>query len=369
MIHGKLRNGGEYWTTMNNVLQSAIDANYKGVDENAIVIAPQFYSTKFNEKQYSKNELAWPDVNAWQAGDPASHPDDTQLTSIDALDAIIESLADQDTYPALTNVTVVGHGGGGQLGQRYATIAKNQPSNIHIRYIHGDPSSGVYFTKDRPLTDESVASIADCPLYNTWRYGFDNFTGTADGLKKPEEYFQQYISRDVVSIVGYQDTTAGGDQYCMALLQGGVARRDRNLAWWQYINTLARTNEDLTGFPGNFSELPDWSNLSQGIIGTKLVVVEDADHDAEKVFESDVGRAALFDVDNLPTGWRPRHWVQKPAIKKSVPSSSTSADSARSTDAVSEDDQQSGAMSTFLKQPITLLSIALAAGIASSLYL
>jgi pimeloyl-ACP methyl ester carboxylesterase len=346
MIHGKLRDGDGYWSTMNSILASAVKDDYPGVDENAIVIAPQFFSTLLNQGQYGESELAWDDTNAWQAGDPANHPAGTTLTSIDALDALIDVFADASRYPAMRNVTVVGHGGGGQLGQRYASVAKPPPSNVHVRYIHGDPSSCAYFTEDRPVTDISIASKVTCPTYNDWRYGFKGFAGTSVGLKTPREYFQQYISRDVVSVVGYQDTDAGGDQYCMALLQGGEARRDRNLSWWKYINMLAKTNEDLTGFPGNFSALPDWSDLSGGIIGTRLVVIEDADHDAEEVFSSAEGRAALFDTGSLPVGWRPSGWRQRPARKLKSPATATNSSSAagaRSTTAGASGGASSGA--------------------------
>jgi hypothetical protein len=308
MIHGRQRDGDAYWTTMNNILQSALDAEYPGADDDAIVVAPQFFSKKLNSGQYSDTEMAWEDVNGWQAGDPAIHPEGTKLTSFDALDAIVEEFMDEDKYPSMQNITVVGHGGGGQLNVRYAVVAKTpSKGNAHIRYIHGDPSSAAYFTRNRAQsisTGEKLPDREDCEYYNHWRYGFHQFTGTADGLKTAEEYFQQYITRDVVSIVGYEDTDASGDQLCMALMQGGSKRRDRNLVWWQYINTLARTAEDLTGFPATFDDMPDWSHLSNNQVSLRLSVVEGAGHDAEDVFSSKEGRAALFSPD-VPTGWRP----------------------------------------------------------------
>lgn len=161
-------------------------------------------------------------------------------------------------------------------------------------------------------------------MYNTWRYGFDNFTGTAQGLKTPQQYFTNYITRDIISIVGYQDVQVNGDTTCMGQIQGGSKRRDRNLSWWQYVNTLARTNEDLTGFPATYGTLPDWSNISSNAINLQLIVVEDADHDAGKVFGSDVGRASLFATGKMPTGWRPTGWTNSTSAATS-PSSSSSA--------------------------------------------
>jgi hypothetical protein len=321
MIHGKLRDGDDYWTTMNNILQKAIDAEHPGADDDAIIVAPQFFSEKLNAGQYTSDMMAWEDVNAWQAGDPASHPSGTKLTSFDALDALVEEFMDEDKYPSMKNITVVGHGGGGQLNVRYAMVAKTPAKgNAHIRYIHGDPSSAAYFTKNRAQkisSGESLPSRDDCEYYNTWRYGLDQFYGTADGLKTAQEYFKQYISRDVISIVGYDDTEEGGDTLCAARMQGGTKRRDRNLIWWQYVNTLARTNENVTGFPATFDDLPDWSNVSNNHIDLRLTVVEHAGHDAEEVFSGKEGRASLFDVD-VPVGWRPDGWQPAPAAKRTA---------------------------------------------------
>lgn len=107
MLHGKLRDGDTYWKTMNDIVQD----EYDGADDDTIVVAPQFFSKKYNSGQYTKHMLAWDDTNAWQAGDAAIHPSDTSETSFDALDAFVDEFGDDDKYPALQNITFVGHGG------------------------------------------------------------------------------------------------------------------------------------------------------------------------------------------------------------------------------------------------------------------
>lgn len=305
VLHGKLRNGNDYWEMLTDAIEEAKDDNFTGTDRNMAVLAPQFFSKKYNSGQYSENQLAWDDLNAWEPGSQANHPDNTTLIAFDVLDGLIELYADEKKYPNLKNITVVGHGGGGQLAQRYSAVAKDPPANVHVRYIHGDPSSCMYFTEDRPILSDNTTSVKSCPDYHTWRYGFKKFPGTKDKSKTPKEYFKQYVSRDVVSIVGLQDTGGGGDTSCMALVQGGINRRDRNLVWYRYINTLARTDEDLDGFPGSFDNLPDWSHAVGGKSLLRLVVVKNADHNATEVFESNVGRATLFNDGDIEEGWRP----------------------------------------------------------------
>lgn len=306
VLHGKLRDGNGYWKMLNNAINKARDDNFPGTDRQMAVLAPQFFSTKFNSGQYKKNQLAWDDLNAWQPGGQASHPADTKLTSFDVLDGLVKLHSDKEKYPNLKNVTVVGHGGGGQLAQRYSALGNDPPDNVHVRYIHGDPSSCMYFTEDRPILPDTETSRKSCDSYNTWRYGFDKFPGRGDKRMTPKEYFKQYVGRDVVSIVGLQDTGSAGDTSCMGNVQGGKNRRTRNLIWFRYINTLARTGEDLEGFPGSFEDLPDWSDAADGKSHLRLIVVEDAAHNAEKLFQGDLGRGALFHDGDIDEGWRPK---------------------------------------------------------------
>lgn len=78
----------------------------------------------------------------------------------------------------------------------------------------------------------------------------------------------------------------------MANMQGGSARRNRNMVFWSYINSLARTSEQTNLWPGSFSNLPDWS--SNSTFKTRLMIIENADHNADEVFGSKEGQSALF---------------------------------------------------------------------------
>lgn len=308
MMHGRLRNGDHYWKVMNDALKSAQKVNYGDANKESIVAAPQMYSERLNKGQFDEKTLAWGEANAWQAGGIATHPSGTNVTSMDALDAILDHFADPKLFPSLKNITMVGHGGGAQLMNRYAATGKDPEPRLYVRYVVGDPSSSPYFTEHRPVTDKSVANINTCVGYNNWRYGFADFPGTMNSKLRPKDYFKRYLNRDVVNIVGLQDVAPNGDQKCMAVLQGGQKRRDRNFSWWRYINSLAKTPEDLSGFPGNFSNLPDWSDVHNGSIGTRLAVVEGVSHDAAKIFSSKIGRSALFSRYEIDNGWRPAAW-------------------------------------------------------------
>ncbi|KAH7322539.1 hypothetical protein B0I35DRAFT_476481 [Stachybotrys elegans] len=304
VIHGKRRDGDHYWKIMNDAIMDAKDEGFYKSERQVAVISPQFYSTVYNSGAYSEKQLAWGDLNAWQSGGTATHPTETTTSSFDALDYLISGFTDSLQYPKLTNITVVGHGGGGQLAQRYAAVGKDFSEHVHIRYIHGDPSSCAYFTTDRPILTDTGGVQAVCQYNNTWRYGFDKFDGEHPE-KTPQEYFKQYITRDVVSLVGYEDTSSTGDESCMARAQGGRRRRDRNLTWYRYINMLAGTDEDLTGFPGEFQDITDWSQIANNRSSLRLVIVKDAEHNMKELLRNENARSALFEDKDVKIGWRP----------------------------------------------------------------
>jgi pimeloyl-ACP methyl ester carboxylesterase len=273
--------------------------------ENVAVIAPQFLSAVYNSGQYTAQQLAWGDVNAWQAGSVATHPARTTLSSFDALDGLISGFTNRTQYPQLNNVTVVGHGGGGQLVQRYAAVGADFSRDVHVRYVHGDASSCAYFTQDRPYVDYDGLIEPKCEFNNTWRYGYDGYTRADGTVENIQQYFLQYVTRDVVSLVGYQDEAASGDESCMARAQGGRRRRDRNLIWYRYVNTLAGTDEDLSGLPGEFRQLTDWSEVASNSSNLRLVVVQGADHNLERLLQDDTAQRAMFNDWDIGVGWRP----------------------------------------------------------------
>lgn len=71
----------------------------------------------------------------------------------------------------MSKISFVAHGGGAQLVQRYAVMGNDNPdqSRLSVRYIVGDPSSMLYFTRDRPV----AVDVTTCPTFNNFRYGLE----------------------------------------------------------------------------------------------------------------------------------------------------------------------------------------------------
>ncbi len=99
MMHGKLRDGANYWGIMNEVLNTAVAEKYPNAFNTSIIAAPQFYSTRFNSGQYTSKQLAFADTNVWQASEAANHPRGCNVTTFDASMRSSPSLAIRQSTP------------------------------------------------------------------------------------------------------------------------------------------------------------------------------------------------------------------------------------------------------------------------------
>ncbi|KAE8211968.1 hypothetical protein CF327_g4322 [Tilletia walkeri] len=305
MFHGRDRDGDTYWTIANKAAKLANANGIAGASNNTLIVAPQFFSKTQNSGQYATNQIAFSD-NAWIYGGKASFPSKTNVTAFSAITSLVTMLSNKKQFPKLKRVILVGHGGGGQFISRYSVLSPDIPSSaqVSIRYVIGDPSSNLYFTGDRPLRTSFNAvnyTKTTCPIYDTYRYGFTNITESVPtATLSPRGYFTRFAKRDVVFVVGNNDTLPNGDQSGMAILTGGEIRRDRNYMYWRYINLLAgvpNTNKNLdrAGYPGSFSSsMPTWGGSTGGVLKAQLTIIDGAKHDADLAYQSDLGVAAIF---------------------------------------------------------------------------
>ncbi|EST04699.2 hypothetical protein PSEUBRA_005977 [Kalmanozyma brasiliensis GHG001] len=325
VVHGVARNANTYWSILNNAYTRARNASLGSADVNSIRVAPLFFSTLEDVGAYNETHLAWGDSNAWTAGEGSTNPPLSGISSYAVLDSLLLRFANPIEYPNMKTITFVAHGGGAQMLQRYAMLGLPNPNDgrLSIRYVVGDPSSQLYLTQDRPVGVDTVS----CPTWNDFRYGLRRSTA-AYGIVSPlvaPALFRSYAAKDVRYVVGLGDTDSEhGDQTCMAHAVGGPKRRNRNLAYWKYLNLLSATRspEELSGFPGSFPALDPTVETNQTDIPTStawfnrrfrgvqlthtLTLVPGAGHSASKVYGSDAGRNALFaDQESSGSGSMP----------------------------------------------------------------
>ena len=118
IFHGAGRNAVGYFKT---AVEARKLAGEQGVG--AMIIAPHFLETadlERNPPADAKALLRWK-PSRWKHGWPASAP--APLSSFDAIDAIVDRLADRTIFPNLGQVILAGHSAGGQILQRWPALA------------------------------------------------------------------------------------------------------------------------------------------------------------------------------------------------------------------------------------------------------
>jgi hypothetical protein len=97
-----------------------------------------------------------------------------------------------------------------------------------------------------------------CPDYNDWHYGLENVNPYI-GAQDPDEVRAQLVRRDVVYLVGTEDTGSNLlDQSCGAMLQG-PNRYLRGLTLFSYMEAFYPAHQH------HIHEVPGVGHSSRGI--------------------------------------------------------------------------------------------------------
>ncbi|MBW1245534.1 alpha/beta hydrolase [Pseudomonas tolaasii] len=263
IVHGRLRNAQTY-------LQSGeTAAEHAGQAGNTLVIAPQFLNQFDIKRNHLDGQVLRWNSNDWMAGDASTGPG--QVSSYGALDQIIKHLGNRKLFPALREIVVAGHSGGGQVVQRFALTGHDHPmlqtEGISLRYVVANPSSYAYFTPQRPVKFDA----SSCPGFNDWKYGMQNLPDYAKG-QSAQQLEQAYVSRNVTYLLGQQDTDPNHpalDKSCEAETQGAY----RLIRGHNYFDYLKARHPQL---------------------GHKLVEVPGVGHNGDGMFTSPEGEKVLF---------------------------------------------------------------------------
>jgi len=270
VIHGVDRNASNYFATARDALAMAGDDTAR----HTVLLVPQFLTeTDAQSHDLGPEVLRWRGAR-WEGGLPAQGP--VAVSSFAALDAILARLADAAAFPALRQVVIAGHSGGGQIVQRYAVVGNGagvlEARGIAVRYVVANPSSYVWFSPERPLP------AGECRDADRWKYGFEGnvppyVTQDAAALEK------RYVQRDVTYLLGSADTDPHHpalDVSCAGEAQGP----------YRYVRGL------------------DYFRMLQARDGDRLrhrvLTVDGVGHDERRMFTSACGLAALFDRPGCP---------------------------------------------------------------------
>jgi hypothetical protein len=277
VVHGYHRTAVGYFTMVTRLTP----------DDRSLVVAPQFLAPEdIAAHGLPDTVLRWR-YNHWSDGSDAVGP--AAISSYEAIDVLIRTLANRAVLPDLTTIVLAGFSGGGQLVQRYAAVGQGERllagSRIGLRYVVGSPSSYVYFGNERPRSGGGFgpfAGAAACPQFDRWRYGFAGTlpayvtASLKEGLAALEN---RYAGSDLIYLLGTADNDPNHqelDKSCAGEAQG-PNRLARGLAYFEQMR--ARNGP---------------------VLKQHLWEAPDAAHQPERVFASPCGRAALFDVPGCP---------------------------------------------------------------------
>ena len=263
IVHGRLRNAQTY---LHSAEQAASQA---GQGANTLVIAPQFLNESDVQRNHLERQVLRWKGNDWMAGEASIGPG--QVSSYGALDQIIKHLGNRTLFPALKDIVVAGHSGGGQVVQRFALIGHDHPTlqreGISLRFVVANPSSYAYFSPQRPVRFDA----ASCPGFDNWKYGLQQLPDYARG-QSAEQLEQAYVSRTVTYLLGQQDTDPNHpalDKSCEAEAQGAY----RLIRGHNYFDYLKQRHPQLSH---------------------RLVEVPGVGHNGDGMLTSPEGQKALF---------------------------------------------------------------------------
>ena len=283
LVHGRLRDADRYF----DLAKRAATASDASAD--TVIIAPQFLSTADAARHNLEPMFARWNIEAWLGGENAKGA--FPISSFEVIDAIVAKLSDRAHFPNLERIVIAAHSGGAQIIQRYAVVGRAdqvlakaglQPyadgmeaataktTAMRVRYVVANPSSYLYFDATRPRPNDRCADV------DHWRYGVNDPVAYVQGDMKAME--QRYLTRRVIYLLGGADVDpnhSAMDKTCMAQTQGSH-RLERGTAYFAHVTQRAKTQ-----------------NIA---LRHTRVEVPGVAHDADRMFNSVCGKAALFDA-------------------------------------------------------------------------
>ncbi|MEW5915292.1 MAG: isoaspartyl peptidase/L-asparaginase, partial [Gemmatimonadota bacterium] len=247
--HGGSQNPSTYFRHLTSALEAADrDRPTLNLKATTLVVSPGMIGPEHvadRPARYAKgNYPVW--TNGWREGANATN---VPVSNFDLLDGMVRHVA--TFYPNVKAIVHVGHSAGGQLLSRYAlgspVYDELRARGIVMRYVIGNPSSVLYFDRQRPdligekgfvdyRTRVPHVEGRDCIAFNTYKYGLDNLVPYM--TRRPvAAMLASFRQREVFMFQGLEDRDPMGDgvdRDCPALLQGRF-RLERGKRYHEYL--------------------------------------------------------------------------------------------------------------------------------------
>lgn len=259
-------------------------------NKTTIIIAPQFLLdfdiNRFASRLPERGRMfaRWA-LGGWEnGGDAIAQPPSKSVSSFTVVDLLLMFLGDPKFFPDMKQITIAGHGAGGDFVQRYAATGRAMDilgaDGPKLRFLVANASSFLYLTGLRPRAGKPgfvTPDAASCPGFNAWPYGIDKLNNYAQRVGATAIKLG-YAARPVTYLVGEKAAVSDPlpDDSCAATLQGA----NRILRAANYNAYLAQAfGDDATK-------------------DQTLMMVPKAGYDPGALFGSPCGMAVLFGDGN-----------------------------------------------------------------------
>ncbi|KDN43215.1 hypothetical protein K437DRAFT_225778 [Tilletiaria anomala UBC 951] len=232
VLPGKPRDTWKYANYMLNARNIVVEQQFApfntmgltGNNASVGIVAPAFLNMQDLSAGACKPQYLCFAASLWQEGGTNKNPKmQHELTSFDAMDAILDQLFDKSIYPSLNQVVVAGHSLGGQGVQRYAVMKKTKAYDSNVRYWIANPGSWAWLSSNRPYPN---ANATCAPTFDDWPYGIHGNTSKITKYARDDavvnngaDIVARYQSRTVNYAFGLFDV-GSGDTHCQAAWQG-----------------------------------------------------------------------------------------------------------------------------------------------------
>ncbi|KAL9931241.1 hypothetical protein V8E36_009918 [Tilletia maclaganii] len=202
-IHGQGRDAWNAWSNAANARSQVARQSSHFSVKDVLVVAPVFFNGldkhmyRWSGKGSTGQLLVWKG-NVWGEGGANQYPHrETDVSSFEALDAMLLYYSDRDNFPHVDSIVVSGHSLGGQFVHRYATLS-NLPlsSPVKLSFIISNPSTLLYLDTDRPRHKDSDDSD-DHKKKNKHHHHAEGFNEYKYGLERVQFHLGEYYRRVV----------------------------------------------------------------------------------------------------------------------------------------------------------------------------